>query len=223
MNKGRGTLLIVLGLILIAAAVLLVLYNVNEDNHASESARDALAQLQAIIPTKSDAPAKTDKENGSPDDKTPPEAATPAPGEIPDYQLNPQMDMPEKEVDGHRYIGIIEIPSLGISLPVISQWSYEALSVAPCRYSGSVYTNDLVIAGHNYRSHFGKLSRIKPDDTAYFTDIDGNVFEYRAIVVETLHSSAVEEMKSGEWDLSLFTCTLGGGSRTTVRLNRTDN
>ena len=83
MNKGRGTLLIVLGLILIAAAVLLVLYNVNEDNHASESARDALAQLQAIIPTKSDAPAKTDKENGSPDDKTPPEAATPAPGEIP--------------------------------------------------------------------------------------------------------------------------------------------
>ena len=223
MTKGKGIFLIVLGLIFIAAALLLVLYNVNEDNHASEAAKGALTQLQALIPTRPDtsSPESTDASDEAVPPEDPPLGNT-GEIEIPDYQLNPEMDMPEKTVDGHNYIGIIEIPTLNISLPVISRWSDEALTVAPCRYSGSVYTDDLVIAGHNYRSHFGKLSRINTGDKVYFTDIDSNVFEYEAVVIETLHSTAVEEMKSGEWDLSLFTCTLGGGSRTTVRLNKTE-
>jgi len=40
--------------------------------------------------------------------------------------------------------------------------------------------------------------------------------------VETLQPTAVEEMCSGDWDLTLFTCTLGGKFRVTVRCDRVE-
>ena len=35
--------------------------------------------------------------------------------------------------------------------------------------------------------------------------------------METLMPTAVEEMESGDWDLTLFTCTVGGRTRVAVR------
>jgi sortase A len=35
--------------------------------------------------------------------------------------------------------------------------------------------------------------------------------------MEILSPFAVEEMTSGDWDMTLFTCTVGGQSRVTVR------
>ena len=82
---------------------------------------------------------------------------------------------------------------------------------------GSAYTGDLVIAAHNYISHFGNLKRLQLGDSVTFTDMEGNKFHYEVEVLETLASTAVEEMTSGKWDLSLFTCTVGGQQRVTVR------
>ena len=53
-----------------------------------------------------------------------------------------------------------------------------------------------------------------------FTDVDGNVYNYEVAELETLQPAAVDEMKSGEWDLTLFTCTIGGQTRVTVRCDR---
>ena len=39
---------------------------------------------------------------------------------------------------------------------------------------------------------------------------------------ETLPETAVEEMRAGEWDLTLFTCTYDGRARVTVRCIRTE-
>lgn len=47
--------------------------------------------------------------------------------------------------------------------------------------------------------------------------MDGNIFAYKVIEVETLQPTAIEEMTIGGWDLTLFTCTVGGASRVTVR------
>ena len=125
--------------------------------------------------------------------------------------------MPTVEVDGNRYIGRVTIPALGLELPVMSQWSYPNLKIAPCRYQGSAYTGDLIIAGHNYRTHFGPLKNLGGGDAVLFTDADGNQFRYTVAQVETLAKTAVEEMAAGDWDLTLFTCTLGGQTRVTVR------
>ena len=135
----------------------------------------------------------------------------------PDYVLNPNMDMPAVEVDGHDYIGVLEIPALELELPVMSTWSYPNLKIAPCRYTGSAYLDDMVIAAHNYSQHFGRLKELSGGETVIFTDADGNVFTYEVALVETLMPTDIEEMESGEWDLTLFTCTIGGSSRVTVR------
>lgn len=140
-----------------------------------------------------------------------------AEGEFPDYILNPQMEMPVKSVDGIGYIGLLSVPSQQLELPVIGEWNYPNLKKSPCRYVGSAYTNDLVIAAHNFSSHFGEIKNLNIGDRVRFTDVDGNVFDYRVVETETLQPTAVEEMKSGDWDLTLFTCTLGGSYRVTVR------
>lgn len=136
---------------------------------------------------------------------------------IPDYVLSPNMEMPTETVDGWDYVGTLEIPALGLELPVINQWSYPALRKAPCRYVGSAYQGGMVIAGHNYASHFGNLHLLQAGDEIRFIDMDGNIFTYKVTLLETLGPNAVEEMQSDAWDLSLFTCTVGGAARVTVR------
>lgn len=194
-RKQKGRFLIRLGLLLIAAALCFVIYNLYEEHRAREQSGQALDALQEYIP------------GSDQNDDT----------SMPDYMLNPDMEMPTQTIDGIDYIGVLEIPSLNLELPVISQWSYPNLRIAPCRYSGSAYSGGLVIAAHNYDSHFGRLKTLQTDDEVIFTDIDGNTFTYKVAVMEILEPLATEEMKSEEWDLSLFTCTIGGRSRVTVR------
>lgn len=120
-------------------------------------------------------------------------------------------------VEGNAYIGCLDIPAIDLFLPVMSSWSYAKLKIAPCRYGGSAYTGELVIAAHNYRSHFGSLRYLNTGDQVIFTDADGNQFVYSVGEVEVLAPAAVEEMLDSGWDLTLFTCTYGGRTRLAIR------
>ena len=135
----------------------------------------------------------------------------------PPFVQYPEMEMPTREIDGQTYIGMVEVPALELSLPVISEWTYPRIKKAPCRYVGSVYSKDMVICGHNYDRHFGRLKELAVGDEVRFTDMDGNVFFYSVCGTEQLGKYAVEDMLAGEWDLTLFTCTKGGRMRVTVR------
>ena len=143
--------------------------------------------------------------------------------QIPDYQLNPEMEMPEVSIPGLEEagcIGIIEIPSINIKLPVLSTWSYSLLKKAPCRYTGSIYLDNMVIAAHNSEAHFKKLSNLQEGDIVTFTDAVGNVFTYTVAGIELLQPNEVDNMTNGKWPLTLFTCTYGGASRVTVRCEK---
>lgn len=143
--------------------------------------------------------------------------------QIPDYQLNPEMEMPEVSIPGLEEagcIGIIEIPSINIKLPVLSTWSYSLLKKAPCRYSGSIYLDNMVIAAHNSEAHFKKISNLQEGDIVTFTDAVGNVFTYTVVGIELLQPNEVDNMTNGQWPLTLFTCTYGGASRVTVRCKK---
>ena len=193
------------GLLLMAAALFLTCYNYWDERRAAASAEEVLQEMspELFYTAEPSAPAS--------------ETEDPQEIEIPDYILNPQMDMPTVEIGGGAYIGVVKIPSLGIELPVMSEWNDSNLKTAPCRYSGSAYLGDLIIAGHNYRSHFGSLKNVQTDEEVFFTDVDGNVFRYTVAEIETVSGSDVERMQAGDWDLTLFTCTYGGQSRVTVR------
>ncbi|MCD7883903.1 MAG: sortase, partial [Lachnospiraceae bacterium] len=86
------------------------------------------------------------------------------------------IEMATVEIDGYAYIGTLSISRFGLELPVMAEWSYAGLKIAPGRYSGSVWTDDLVLCGHNYERHFGSLKELNAGDTISFTDVDGNVF-----------------------------------------------
>lgn len=215
MKSKKGTWLICLGLLLIAAALFLAAYNIYDEQRAEQAAHETVEQLEACLPEES--PAETLPEGM---ETLPP--AGPGEVEIPDYVLDPNHEMPVRNIGGEDYIGVLEVPSLGLMLPVMSEWSYPRLKIAPCRYTGSAYQGNLIIAAHNYRSHFGNLKELCEGDVVCFTDMDGNVFSYEVVLLEILQPTDVDEMESGDWDLTLFTCTVGGKSRVTVRCERSD-
>lgn len=187
------------------AAVLLLVYNLWDGHRAQESEEAILAEYLQENKKASESPDASDKEDEQ---------------NIPDYLLNPDMDMPEytlKSLGDVACIGILEIPALDLELPVISSWSYSSLRLAPCRYSGSAYKGNLVIAAHNYQSHFGGLRTLPEGSEVFFTDAVGNRFSYYVAVTEALTPWSVDDMTSGEWPLTLFTCTLDSQNRVTVR------
>lgn len=196
-KKVISAVLVSIGILLIMAAIALAGFNIWDDYRAGNMIESIDKQLEI------------------------PEIQA-VPNEIPDYVLNPDMDMPTVKIGGYEYIGKVRIPSLKLKLPVMDTWSYPQMRIAPCRYKGSAYLNNLIICAHNYASHFGRLKNLEIGDKVIFTDVDGNVFNYEVKHIDTLTGGAVEEMESGEWDLTLFTCTIGGRLRVTVRCSLTD-
>ncbi len=192
-----GKAFFTIGLLLMLAALGIVIYNLQDEARAANTAANALREII---------------------------------DETDDFDLNNSIyanDLTDSamhtvEIDGLSYVGVVDIPSLERSLPVLNEWSYSNLKISPCRYQGSAYADDLIIMAHNYRSHFGRLLKLQIGDEIYFTDVNGNVFSYTVVEMETLGKSDVEEMSNGDWDLTLFTCTVGGRTRITVRCERSN-
>ena len=204
--RRKGGIWITLGLLLIVAALALVSYNLYDALRAEQSAWRIINSLEEASEEDSriSAPAEASEKAALPQEPV----------------LDSQMEMPVKTIDGIEIVGVLRIPTLELELPIISQWSYPDLQTAPCRYSGSAYLNNLILCGHNYSSHFGNLKELREGDIITFTDMDGNLFAYEMAERETLMPTSVEEMTGGDWDLTLFTCTVGGKSRVTVRCDR---
>lgn len=200
MKNKIGIFCMVLGAGLVAAALSLLLWNRQEDRAAGKAAASILPQVISQI----EAPAM-DSEGFEPSYPDPYDPA-----------------MAEVEIEGRVYIGYLSIPAIELELPVIAQWDYASLKIAPCRYAGSAKTDDLVLCAHNYDKHFGRLQNLDPGDAVYFTDMDGVVFAYEVAGVEILEPTAIKEMTAGVYDLTLFTCTYGGESRVTVRCSKAE-
>lgn len=211
MNRNKGLLWMILGAMLLLAALFLVMYNLHEDSKGQEQSAEILTHLKEKLPTPTEPPLLPDF-SGEDDLFSQYEETT-----------EPEETVPEEtliEIDGQLYLGIISIPSLGIELPVLHEWSYPGLKIAPCRYKGSVYTGDLIIAAHNYRSHFGRLQELNSGELLIFTDGNGVMHRYTVLQSEMINGHDIWSMEFGSadfWDLTLFTCTLSGQSRVTVR------
>ena len=193
-----GVICVLLGVVLLLAALGLYGYNRWEDAQAGAEAQTVVQDLQEKVV-----------------EQTQSAASAPA---IDTSSLDPEL--PVVELDGYEYVGTVSIPAIGIDLPVMSEWSYPKLKISPCRQFGSSRTDDLVIAAHNYESHFGKLSSLTAGDSVTFTDMDGIVNEYVVNKVEVLDPHSVEEVEHSGYALVLYTCTYGGKTRVTVFCDR---
>ena len=199
MRNKAGIVFIALGAVLILSALLLLLYNRHEADLAGKEAEILLSDVEAAIGGQTS--------SGGPTEET--ETEPTLPPELPVVHLN-----------GYDYVGYVEIPALELKLPVMATWDYDLLQVAPCRQFGSSRTDDLVIAAHNYVTHFGYLKKLIPGDTVIFTDMDGIVNTYAVEKTETLDPTSVDAVKNSGCDLVLYTCTIGGKTRVCVFCNR---
>lgn len=202
-REKRGKIFITIGLFLITVALLLTAFNLYDGYRAGRCANDILNILIDQIEE-----ANVISSEGS--NNLPP-----------DYVINPDMEMPMLKIDGKYYIGILEIPSLELTLPVISEWNYSNLKIAPCRYSGSSYKGNFTIAAHNYFSHFGKIKNLQIGEQITFIDVRKREFSYEVRAVEILEPTAVKDMVNDSWDMTLFTCNTSGQARVAVRCLKT--
>lgn len=208
MRNKLGTICMVLGVVLLVAALSLLTHNQTEAAQAEQASAQLLPVLVEEIQR---------SQNYQP--QTPPQ-----PPHMPPELLEPEdLVMTEVEIEGYSYIGYLSIPTLELDLPIMADWDYDRLQIAPCRYTGTLKGEDLVLMAHNYAHHFGRLSELTQEDTVVFTDMDGNVTEYQVVVLDVLSPDAIEEMTAGDFDLTLFTCTYGGQSRITVYCNKVKN
>ena len=176
-----------IGLCMVLAAMGLYLTHEQQDSMAGESAQILLEylDLSRSIPQSSSDPGET-------------------PAEIEGMTVKTYM--------GFHMIGAIRIPSVEISLPVLADWSYELLDVAPCRYRGSVAGDDLILMGHNYRSHFTPLHGVNVGADVEFEDVNGQVYAYRVAEIQYLQKKEEDKLTT-DYPLTLFTCTDGGQKR----------
>ena len=123
------------------------------------------------------------------------------------------------KIKGNDYLGTIKIPTLNLNLPIMADFTYDNLNIAPCRYYGSLVTNDLIICGHSYQNHFRHIGSLKQGDVIIITDTYNKTYIYEVLEIEVLAADRVYEMINNDFDLTLFTCTLDSINRITVRCN----
>ena len=211
-----GTLFIVIGVLALVTAGGIWYYNISEENAAAmvstQLAQELYDHIYVIQIT---------------------QAGVTAPIEtIVDPEVDIHFPLPEvvEDEEGIRYItvnevdyiGVLSIPDLSLSLPVNRDWSYPALRNSPCRFSGSIEEDSIVIAAHNYRSHFSAISGLRIGAPVSFLDIEGVEHHYTVEYIQTVEPTEVVEVVHSGYDLTLFTCTYGGAARVVVRCMRAE-
>ena len=227
MKKSSSGIFIFLGMIFITAALGLTAFNRITAYVAGQKSADILEKLTQVRGSGNNEPAPspwdTAENTGgdlfsglTPDTFLHRESEV----EIPDYVLDAERSMPAREIDGIAYVGTLSFPSLDLELPVAASWDYDTLRVTPCLYSGSAYRDNMVICAHNYTVHFGRIGLLPAGAEVRFTDMDGNCFRYQVDDMELIRPNAVDEMTGSDYALSLFTCTMDGQKRLTLRCLR---
>jgi sortase A len=215
-NRKSGKWLIVLGCCCVIAAAALGVYNRRESNRAAAASDELAGALSALMLSSEAAAADEDREDPLL------EAAEAEAAAEPKATAGPAEEAPEAvTVNGYDFIGILSLPTLGIELAVIRDWSYPNLKVSACRYSGSP-DGQLVILAHNYDRHFGRLGSLTAGDGVVFTDTGGKEYRYAVTGTEIKGKYELQDIVSGDWDLTLFTCTYGGADRVVTRCRLDD-
>lgn len=197
-KKQRSVItLIGTGFLLISIGMYITTSNIIEEVNAELISKEELSKVQYMIPTLSE---KDNIESK--------------------YNVKYSDEMPFIEVDGLKYIGIVNVPKLELSLPVQIDWDYDKLKQTPNLYKGNVYDDSMIIMAHSYRRHFGYISQLVPGDEITFTNVNGMVYRYAVTQILKIEGTDIDSMVQTDADITLFTCDYGGQNRVTIRGTR---
>jgi len=127
----------------------------------------------------------------------------------------------------HFVIGSIEIPTLKISYPILSDTNDELLKIAPCRFYGP-YPNEignLCIAGHNYDNNtfFSSLYKLNIGDEIRIYDSSNSLIKYYIYdkyETNKKDTSCTSQDTNGRKEITLVTCNNFNGNRLIVKAKK---
>ena len=129
--------------------------------------------------------------------------------------------------NGNEYtsVGILNIPSLGIEYPILSETTTKLLKVSITKYWGANpnEVGNMVVIGHNYKNNkfFGNLLKIQHGEIVQITDLTGKTLDYKVYdtyVIEPDDNSCTSQLTDGKKEITLITCYYeNGNSRATKR------
>ena len=130
------------------------------------------------------------------------------------------------KVDGKTYemVGSINIPSINVDYPILSETSDSLLKVSVCKFWGSNpnQVGNLCIAGHNYRNKrfFSKVPTLKVGDIIEITDVNKTTLKYSVYdkyTVDPSDTSCTSQITNGKKVVTLITCTDDSKQRVIVQ------
>ena len=121
-------------------------------------------------------------------------------------------------------IGSIEIPSINIEYPILSDFNDELLKIAPCRFFGP-YPNEvgnLCIAAHNYDDNrfFGNLRNLEIGDKINIFNSNNYVisyYVYSKYETDKNETSCTSQNTNGNKEITLITCNNLNGNRLIIK------
>lgn len=175
-HNTSSVILTIVGTVLITCSVAITLLWYTSFDKAGKKAAETVTQLQSMMPT----PYHT----------------------VPDDRDN--KEMPSVQIDEDDFSGIISFPSVNRSLPICSRWNRETVNTSPCRFSGSIYSKDLIIGGSDNRGQLDFINDINMGDTVTVTDMTGGTYTYRITFVERTKDATRDNLMSFDGDLVIF-------------------
>ncbi len=116
------------------------------------------------------------------------------------------MSMATLPVNGENFVGLLEVASYNVKLPVFAVWS-QSTAKRPAVYMGNPYDGSLII-GVDLRTQFHFADTVETGTELCFTDLYGQVFTYRLDSVK--HADSTQSLASEADDLTVFTKTDSG-------------
>jgi len=169
-------MLLSVGCILVAASLGLLIFSHFHAQNAANTNAHIVAQIRSVIPS-------------------------PTAGVMDTYL---DMEMPALQIGGQDFIGLVDIPAFGLTLPIYSIWDTGTVTSFPCRFWGSVYDGSLIVGGADQPGQFDCLDNIQNGDTVTVTDMTGAQFSYGVVRVERAKSAQADRLTDSNTELTLF-------------------
>ena len=121
-------------------------------------------------------------------------------------------------------IGIINIPSIKVKYPIISETTDALLKVSVCKFWGpnANEIGNLCVVGHNYKNSkfFSKVPSLNIGDIVEITDLNGITVQYEVYdmyTVEPSDTKCTSQLTKGKREVTVITCTDDTKQRVVVK------
>lgn len=116
-------------------------------------------------------------------------------------------------------VGVLNIPSLNIEYPILSETTTELLKVSLNKYWGANpnEVGNMVVVGHNYKDNkfFSNLPKIQIGEIVKITDLTGQTLDYTVYdtyVIDPYDNACTSQLTDGKTEITLITCYYENGN-----------